>query len=285
MEKKTCSTCKTPQPLSNFHKCKKFKDGLVYDCKSCVSKKYKLRQTPEKKENKKQIRLNRTDEDKLMESLKRSAKKRKLSLEYVIKEHEIVTEAEKLNMKYCYSCSRVLEKTSFGKLHISKDGLNTICKECRIASTRVYYKENSELIIASKREYVKINKEMIYDRQKKYVKNRRKEDPVYHLTFNLRSRLKTYIKRIKKSYKLPKSPIELVGCTAEKLKEHIESKFVDDMSWDNYGYRGWHLDHIIPLCTAKTKEEVYALNHYTNLQPLWAIDNMKKGKKIITPSL
>jgi hypothetical protein len=136
-----------------------------------------------------------------------------------------------------------------------------------------------------KREYVKNNKEKVYDRQKKYVKNRRKEDPVYHLTFNLRNRLKTYIKLIKTPYKLPKSPIELVGCTAEKLKEHIESKFVDNMSWDNYGYRGWHLDHIIPLCTAKTKEEVYELNHYTNLQPLWAIDNMKKGKKIITPSL
>ena len=87
--------------------------------------------------------------------------------------------------------------------------------------------------------------------------------------------------QLKKQGKISKSVINIVGCTPEKLKEHIESKFVDNMSWDNYGYRGWHLDHIIPLCTAKTIEEVYSLNHYTNLQPLWAIDNMKKGKKIM----
>jgi hypothetical protein len=53
------------------------------------------------------------------------------------------------------------------------------------------------------------------------------------------------------------------------------------MSWDNYGFRGWHIDHIVPLSSAKTKDEAVSLNHYTNLQPLWGVDNMKKGKKIL----
>jgi hypothetical protein len=53
------------------------------------------------------------------------------------------------------------------------------------------------------------------------------------------------------------------------------------MSWDNYGFYGWHIDHVIPLSSAKTEEEVYKLCHYTNLQPLWAEDNLKKGSKII----
>ena len=113
------------------------------------------------------------------------------------------------------------------------------------------------------------------------MKDRKSSDPIFRLTLNIRTRLRVYIKGLKKQGKISKSVINIVGCTPEKLKEHIESKFVDNMSWDNYGYRGWHLDHIIPLCTAKTIEEVYSLNHYTNLQPLWAIDNMKKGKKIM----
>jgi hypothetical protein len=53
------------------------------------------------------------------------------------------------------------------------------------------------------------------------------------------------------------------------------------MTWDNYGVGGWEIDHIIPLASAKTEEEVYKLCHYTNLQPLWANENFKKGKKII----
>jgi hypothetical protein len=51
------------------------------------------------------------------------------------------------------------------------------------------------------------------------------------------------------------------------------------MSWDNYGYYGWHIDHIIPLSSAKTKEEIYKLCHFKNLQPLWWTDNLSKGKK------
>jgi len=53
------------------------------------------------------------------------------------------------------------------------------------------------------------------------------------------------------------------------------------MSWENYGRNGWHVDHIIPLSSAKTEEEIYKLCHYTNLQPLWEVDNIKKGNKII----
>jgi hypothetical protein len=72
---------------------------------------------------------------------------------------------------------------------------------------------------------------------------------------------------------------EMLGSEWLSVKIHIENKFTKGMNWSNYGE--WHIDHITPLAFAKTKEEIIKLCHYTNLQPLWAIDNIKKGSKII----
>jgi hypothetical protein len=71
----------------------------------------------------------------------------------------------------------------------------------------------------------------------------------------------------------------IVGCSPQFLKEHLENQFIDGMDWDNRGE--WHIDHIIPLSSAKTEDELYKLCHYTNLQPLWAEDNLKKSNKIL----
>jgi hypothetical protein len=73
------------------------------------------------------------------------------------------------------------------------------------------------------------------------------------------------------------STIESIGLDRSEFKKYIESLFSDGMTWDNYGE--WHIDHIKPLCTAKTVDEVIKLTHYTNLQPMWWFDNLKKGKK------
>ena len=76
---------------------------------------------------------------------------------------------------------------------------------------------------------------------------------------------------------------EVFGITIwnETFGKVVEEQFVDGMSWDNYGIYGWHIDHIIPLSSAKTEEEIFKLCHYTNLQPLWAVDNLKKSNKLI----
>jgi len=65
------------------------------------------------------------------------------------------------------------------------------------------------------------------------------------------------------------------------LKKYLEDKFSEGMTWDNKGFYGWHIDHIIPLSSAKNEEDIIRLSHYTNLQPLWGKDNMKKGNKVI----
>ncbi len=112
-----------------------------------------------------------------------------------------------------------------------------------------------------------------------YVKNRIEYDVIFRVIKNVRSRLGTFlkIKKYSKDYKF----MEIVGCSQQDLLIHIESLFQEGMSWENYGYHGWHIDHKIPLSSSKTIQDVLLLSHYTNLQPMWAIDNIKKRDKIL----
>lgn len=70
----------------------------------------------------------------------------------------------------------------------------------------------------------------------------------------------------------------MVGCSFKELMVHIEKQFTEGMTWGNHGK--WHVDHIIPLSSAHTEKEIYKLCHYTNLQPLWAFDNLSKNDKM-----
>ena len=136
-----------------------------------------------------------------------------------------------------------------------------------------YYENNREKQINS----VLKSRSKNVDRYNEYMVNKRKNDPIFKLSFNVRKRLHKFLKinNITKNNKT----FEIVGCNPKFLKEYLEIQFKDNMSWDNYGE--WHIDHIIPLSSAKTEEEIYKLSHYTNLQPLWAEDNLRKGNKII----
>ena len=71
-----------------------------------------------------------------------------------------------------------------------------------------------------------------------------------------------------------------LGCDYVCLVAHLESLFQEGMTWENYGKNGWHMDHVIPLARAKTEEELIPLLHYSNLQPLWAFDNLSKGDRM-----
>ncbi len=75
----------------------------------------------------------------------------------------------------------------------------------------------------------------------------------------------------------------LIGCDIKQLQSHLESKFVGGMHWGNYGRGGWSVDHVRPLSSfnLRDKEQVKIACHYTNLQPLWELDNIKKGNKIL----
>ena len=93
---------------------------------------------------------------------------------------------------------------------------------------------------------------------------------------NLRRRTSSAFKSI--GANKPTKTETLLGASYLTVKKHIGLRFTDGMTWGNYG--GWHVDHIIPFASAKDSNEVIALCHYTNLQPLWAEDNLSKGAKI-----
>lgn len=103
---------------------------------------------------------------------------------------------------------------------------------------------------------------------------KRKEDPSYYWTERCR---RVLIQSFKEKYR--QSPCEnLVGCSFDKLCEHLQSQFEDGMNWDNRGYRGWQIDHIIPCkCFDMTDiSQRHKCFHYTNLRPRWAKDNQNR---------
>jgi hypothetical protein len=109
-------------------------------------------------------------------------------------------------------------------------------------------------------------------------KKRRKNDPLFTLIGRIRSRLNQSLRT--NGYTKRSKTQEIIGCSWEFLKGYIERQFVDGMTWENRSE--WHIDHIIPISSAKTEEDVIKLSHYTNLRPLWAADNLRKSNKLET---
>jgi len=116
-----------------------------------------------------------------------------------------------------------------------------------------------------------------------YTRERRSIDLNFKIAGNIRAAMGMAIRCNSKSG----HTVELLGCSIEFLRVYLENQFMDGMTWDNYGRYGWHIDHVIPLShfdMSDPKQQKRAW-HYTNLQPLWAKENMSKGAKIIERQL
>lgn len=165
-------------------------------------------------------------------------------------------------------------------------------RELLAAKARLYYKENTEARKAAQREYVARNREAVAARDRKYVAanieavrerrrvymaERRARDPIFKLQMNLRCRLNMAFRGKAKTG----SAVQLLGCSGEHARAHIERQFAPGMSWENWG--AWHIDHRRPLSAFDLHDPVQlaAACHYTNLQPLWAAANISKGASII----
>jgi hypothetical protein len=129
-----------------------------------------------------------------------------------------------------------------------------------------------------KQEWRNRNREAVNAKRRVRRKILADENPLIRLESAYRARILSAFKakRIDKNSKT----FNMLGCTPAQLKAHLESLFLPGMTWKNRGYEGWHVDHIIPLSSANSEEDLRKLCHYTNLQPLWAVDNMLKGAKM-----
>lgn len=107
---------------------------------------------------------------------------------------------------------------------------------------------------------------------------KRRTDPLFAIKERCSNRVRVALGRsgFIKDFKT----VSMIGCSIEFLKAHLESKWLPGMNWRNATYEGWHIDHITPLASAGTKQDVIRLFHYTNLQPLWWKDNLAKGAKM-----
>jgi hypothetical protein len=163
-----------------------------------------------------------------------------------------------------------------------KDNLNKKIRRKRVKGTdkeekrKEYTKEQRQEMYRKR----KSNPEWLERKRKKareYERNRRK-NILYRIENQIRCRTAIAIKGGPKIGKYEK----YIGCTTEELKQYLENKFLPGMTWQNWGRYGWHIDHIIPISSFDLSNENDFLKafHFTNLQPLWASDNLSKGSKI-----
>lgn len=168
-----------------------------------------------------------------------------------------------------------------------------------------YYLENKENILKDSGDYYLNNSEKVKEYQrirriekreeiKQYMKdyhkrtnwkrNKYKNDSEFKIKHILRNR---FLETVKKGYK-SESILKILGCSVEEFKKYIEGKFLPGMTWDNHGFGAgkWHFDHIKPCASydlTKTEDQLECF-HYTNFQPLWHEDNLRKGCKYVSPN-
>jgi hypothetical protein len=267
---KLCTTCNKYKKINDFYKDKKGKFGVVSICKEC-SKNYRLNNKEKILKNVKKWSLN--NQEKVKKYKNKYYEKNKISI-------------LKLNKQiYNKNKDKILEKQKIYALNN---------KEKIKQRNHNYYIKNRIKILEKQKIYSKINKE----KKKKYNKENKLRDSIQHnkytkdkyqnninykITHLLRTRINLALKRNTKFG----HTLELLGCSIYFLKKHLESKFTEGMSWDNYGkgingkgMQEWHIDHIRPCASfdLSKPEEQRKCFHYSNLQPLWAIDNLIKNK-------
>jgi hypothetical protein len=209
-------------------------------------------------------------------------------------------------MKFCKYCQQEKEIDAFSVKASSLDGLQNRCKSCfsfymkqrnaekskeinakrRVAyaeqiekkreQTRRSYAKHSEKRKAYVKAYVQKNQEKVSAYKYEYKKKRLLSDPLFALKHSMSTLLRVSLKV--KGFSKTTKVAQTLGCTWAELKLHIERQFLPGMTWENRAK--WHIDHIIPLATAKTEEDVVKLNHHTNLRPMWAQDNLRKSAKL-----
>lgn len=272
-ELRRCSDCRCTILLETYFS--KTRKGDYYKtCDSCRAKRKAKRATPEakaiakayceknkeKRTQQKKLFYEKNKEDILQRKKDKRKEKRDRIIEYNSRP-EVIQEKKELAKE---------NKKQYDKQY--RETNQNYIKQRR----HQYYLDNKDTYLEKTKQYQLENKTRYKQLNREYMKKRRHADPSFRISSNLRTRIWHAIKGYSKSA----STTELVGCTIEELKAHLESKFTEGMTFENYGM--WHVDHILPcasfdLSDPETQNKCF---HYTNLQPLWALDNLRKSDKL-----
>jgi len=171
----------------------------------------------------------------------------------------------------CIGCNQILHISEFYK---HKDGVHGVlarCKKCvKVQRSKNYeYRRTDHKFVQAERNR---GMEKYHRLDYKDASREKMQDPMRKLKHRIRCAAHNLLKK-------KVSSSELLGCSYEEFYKHMESKFASGMNWHNIGE--WHIDHIVPLAWCNTEEELFIYSHYSNLQPLWGIDNMIKGDRFI----
>jgi hypothetical protein len=195
-----------------------------------------------------------------------------------------------MDVKRCCTCKQYKVLTEFCKCATSADGVSIRCKGCdvlargkRLDKTKIENKEykskyRDELRI-KRRTYVIQHKDKIKLYMREYLRAYRKKRLKEDATFKLARRARSQVHHALFGYAKADKTFNLIGCSAMQLRHWFSYQFEVGMTWDNYGM--WHMDHVIPLSwfNLEDKEQQAIAFHWTNMQPLWAKDNLSKGNR------
>ena len=167
-------------------------------------------------------------------------------------------------------------------------------KAVELASSKVscanYRQNNKEKVASIRKDWVLANKEYVAAYQKQYRKEHKErkrelENGYYenNLNHKIAMRLRNRLNQALNGETKYCSAVDDLGCTVEELKLYLESKFKPGMGWDNWTTDGWHIDHRKPLAAFDLADPAQQLEacHYSNLQPLWAEENLSKGDNYV----
>ena len=210
--------------------------------------------------------------------------------------------------KKCSKCSKEFELTAefWNRAAHCADGFHTQCKVCRKQIGSEYRKNNAQKVKAAvkkhyhsnknqkkqyrdewyannpdyNKNYYKKNKAKVNAHNAEYWRERYKSDSTFRLKHNFRRRFHHFL-----CGNITAQMERYIGCTWAELKTHIESLWLDGMSWDNHSIDGWHIDHIIPVSSfdygdGQLETSLKKCWHFSNLQPLWAEDNLAKSNSL-----
>ena len=189
-------------------------------------------------------------------------------------------------MKVCSKCKVGKALEDFPRKNETRDGRRADCSLCNAQSRNEHYKKNKGSILGKQKCYNKKNRERVRLYKKKYYQENKNKINLYankrrvtNLNFKLRSLLRVRVRNAMKRESKSALTMALIGCSVEQVRAYLESKFLTGMDWGNHGLFGWHIDHIRPCSSfdLTDPEQQKACFHYSNLQPLWAADNLTKS--------